>query len=440
MHITPSRGRSPLRARFVQRSVSVLAAFVIGGTSLLALLVPVAPAAASGFGVTLSVDGGTPVPGGNFPNKPTVTIPADKIGQTVDLVFTYTGTVNHNALGILTDGDSGAGVRLGTSCGMNVTDSDGDPVAREVASLYRTVPFETCATIFDSTALQSSQITTYSVTIPAVVAAGTADVVAGYFGEFSLLTTAGFFGSAGFDGSTSWTIEVEASASDQQESSDNETPPAPASASDPTAAAVATAVEQAAAAGVEGTSSAMLVRGGAVVPVTSSLSSGAGPRGGVVLETEGLKVTVASVVGAGTGSGVVVPSGGEMECVLCGTFVPGSVVEAWVNSDPRLTAAVRIPADAEDGDCHLLAIPTGTPLDGGGAIEAGAHTLQLRMYTDSGFEVLSTGITVGGVAPTSIPAGEGSAPLSGPLRAMLVLLLGAVGLGIAAMRRQVVSS
>jgi hypothetical protein len=372
------------------------------------------------------------VPGANFPNKPIVTIPADKIGETVNLVFTYTVPGNHNALGVQTRGASGAGLLLGTSCGMTVTDSAGLDVNRLAPNEYRTVrsgslDTVTCATIFSSNA-HSSQ-TTYSVTIPAVVAAGTADVVAGYFGEFDFLTAMRYLlFNAGFDGSTSWTIEVESSASDQQESSD------------PTAAAVATAVEQAAAAGVEGTSSAMLVRGGAVVPVTSSLSSGAGPRGGVVLETEGLKVTVASVVGAGTGSGVVVPSGGEMECVLCGTFVPGSVVEAWVNSDPRLTAAVRIPADAEDGDCHLLAIPTGTPLDGGGAIEAGAHTLQLRMYTDSGFEVLSTGITVGGVAPTSIPAGEGSAPLSGPLRAMLVLLLGAVGLGIAAMRRQVVSS
>jgi hypothetical protein len=113
------------------------------------------------------------------------------------------------------------------------------------------------------------------------------------------------------------------------------------------------------------------------------------------------------------------------------------VVEAWVNSDPRLTAAVRIPDDAQDGDCHLLAIPTGSPLDGGGAIEEGAHTLQLRMYTDADFLVLSTGITVGSVSPTSIPAGEGSVPLSGPLGAML--LLGAAGLGLAAVRRLVVT-
>jgi hypothetical protein len=206
-----------------------------------------------------------------------------------------------------------------------------------------------------------------------------------------------------------------------------------------TAADVATAVALSAAAGVEGTSSALMVRDGEVVPVSSSIAAGAGPRGGVVLEAEGLKVTVASAVGARPGAGVVVPEGGAMECTLCGGFVPGSVVEVWVNSDPRLTAAVRIPDDASSGDCHQLAIPTGAPLDGGDPIEAGAHTLQLQMYTDSGFAVLSTGITIGSVSPASVPAGDGSVPIRGPLGGMLVLLIGAAGLGLAAARRQVVS-
>jgi hypothetical protein len=211
--------------------------------------------------------------------------------------------------------------------------------------------------------------------------------------------------------------------------------PDPAAEPDPIAEVVATAVEQSAAAGVEGTSSAVLVRDREVLPLTSSLSSDVGPRGGVVLEAEGLTVTVASAVGARADSGVIVPAGGEMECVLCGAFAAGTVVEAWVNSDPRLSAAVRIPDDAQDGDCHQLAVPTGAPLDGGGPIEEGAHTLQLRMYTDSGFTVLSTGITIGSVSPTRIPAGEGSVPRGG----MLVLLLGAAGLGLAAVRRQVVT-
>jgi hypothetical protein len=201
------------------------------------------------------------------------------------------------------------------------------------------------------------------------------------------------------------------------------------SAVDPAAAAVATAVAQSNAAGIAGTSGGLLVRGGEVVPVVSSLASGVGPRGGVVLEAEGLSVSVASAVGARAGSGVVVPEGGSLQCSLCGDFVPGSVVEAWVNSDPRLAAAVAIPADAVDGDCHVLDVPTGAPLDGGGPIEAGAHTLQLRMDTKDGFAVLSTGITIGALTPTGVPAGDGPMPLSGVLGGLLVLL-GAAALGL----------
>jgi hypothetical protein len=158
----------------------------------------------------------------------------------------------------------------------------------------------------------------------------------------------------------------------------------------------------------------------------------------VVLEAEGLTVTVASAVGARADSGVIVPAGGEVQCVLCGDFVPGSVVEAWVNSDPRLSAAVRIPDDAQDGDCHVLAIPTGSPLDGGGAIEEGAHTLQLRMYTDSGFTVLSTGITFSSSPPVPlrVPTGGGPRPVEelGPLLVTIVrdvdLIPSVVALGV----------
>jgi len=157
--------------------------------------------------------------------------------------------------------------------------------------------------------------------------------------------------------------------------------------------------------------------------VTSSLSSDVGPRGGVVLEAEGLTVTVASAVGARADSGVIVPAGGEMECVLCGAFAAGTVVEAWVNSDPRLSAAVRIPDDAQDGDCHLLAVPTGAPLDGGGPIEEGAHTLQLRMYTNAEFLVLSTGITIGAATPNRVPAGGGPKP-----SVILLAMTGLLGL------------
>jgi hypothetical protein len=201
---------------------------------------------------------------------------------------------------------------------------------------------------------------------------------------------------------------------------------------------VATAVAQANAAGIAGTSGGLLIRGGEVVPVSSSIASGVGPRGGVVLAAEGLTVSVASAVGARPGAGVVVPEGGALECSLCGAFVPGSVVEAWINSDPRLAAAVAIPADAEDGDCHQLAIPTGAPLDGGDPIEAGAHTLQLQMYTQDGFAVLSTGITIGSVTPAGVPAGDGS-PWTGAA-GMLLALLGVAGFALIAWRREVVTA
>jgi len=205
--------------------------------------------------------------------------------------------------------------------------------------------------------------------------------------------------------------------------------------SDPTASTVATAVEQSAAAGVEGTSSAVLVRNGEVVPVTSTLSSGVGPRGGVVLEAAGLRAAVASSSGARADVGVIVPLSGELEVSIVSGLVPGAVVEVWVNSSPRLVAAARVPDDHAEGDTLTIAVPLGAPLDGGEPIEGGAHTLQIRMYTDAGFEVLATGITVGGVVPTRVPAGEGPVSPAG----LLFVLLGAAGFIGLAVRRTAVS-
>ena len=57
------------------------------------------------------------------------------------------------------------------------------------------------------------------------------------------------------------------------------------------------------------------------------------------------------------------------------------------------------------------------------------------MFTDEGFEVVSTGMTVGGVTPVSVPAGEGGLPFG-----LLVSgLLGAAGFALVAGRRLVVS-
>ncbi len=196
---------------------------------------------------------------------------------------------------------------------------------------------------------------------------------------------------------------------------------------------VSAAVAAASAAGVAGSSSAVLVRGGEVVPITSSSAAGAGPRGGVVLEAEGLKVTVAAAGGASPQTGVIAPVGGEIVCELCAAFAAGSTIEAWMYSSPQLTAAVQVPDDHQDGDCILLRIPVGAPLTGE-PVAAGAHTLQLRMSTQDGLEVLATGVTVGTAVPSSVPAGEG--PVGRGLLGMFGLLAVAAA---AAVRRQVVT-
>ena len=184
---------------------------------------------------------------------------------------------------------------------------------------------------------------------------------------------------------------------------------------------VAIAVEQAA--NVTG-AGAVLVRDGAVVPMTTTFASGVGPRGGAVIEAEGMRITLDGGLGATESAGLLVAPDGEIVCEVCAMLAADSIVEAWIYSTPRLAAAVRVEVDTTSGECPVLRIPVGSPLDGGDGIAAGAHTLQLRMFTDEGFEVVATGITVGGPVPASIPAGEGPVRTSA---ALLVLgLLGAV--------------
>ncbi len=193
---------------------------------------------------------------------------------------------------------------------------------------------------------------------------------------------------------------------------------------DPTESAIATAVEQAA--GLTGMSS-LLVSGGAVVPTTTTAARGAGPRGGVVIEDEGqgFRVTIATAGGVDPSAGLLVPEGGEIVCEICVRLAAGTTIEAHIYSEPRLAAAVRVPLDYDPDTfvCPLLRIPVGAPLDGGGTITPGVHTLQLRMHTEDGFQVLSTGITIGAPVPTSVPTGEGPKPAT-----VLLLLAGALGL------------
>ena len=181
----------------------------------------------------------------------------------------------------------------------------------------------------------------------------------------------------------------------------------------------------------------VLVRRGEIVPTRTSVSGGIGPRGGVVIEdpTSDLRVTVAAAGGVGATTGINVATDGEIVCEICAQLAAGSVVEAWIYSTPRLAGAIRIDADIADGECPLLRIPVGAPLDGGGAIAPGAHTLQLRMLTTTGLEVLAIPITVGDTVggagspvPASVPTGGGPRPLphvlmSGLLVAMLLAVL-----------------
>lgn len=221
-------------------------------------------------------------------------------------------------------------------------------------------------------------------------------------------------------------------------------PSASQSAPDPTASTVAVVAEQVAAAGVAGSSSAVRVRGTEVLPSSTARWSAASQSrinptqtidgmsvvGGTTVTSDGLEVHVGSAFGALSDAGVVVPSGGTLGASVTGALAPGSVVEVWINTQPRLVAAVRVP---DDGGTVAVAIPTGAPLDGGEAIDDGAHTLELRMYTEDGFEIVATGITIGQVVPTRIPAGEGP----GPFDRVLPLLGAGLVVAMVAGRRMI---
>ena len=102
-----------------------------------------------------------------------------------------------------------------------------------------------------------------------------------------------------------------------------------------------------------------------------------------------MRVAVASTLGASADAGVRAPSGGPVDVSVAGPLTPGAVIEAWVRSEPRLVAAAAVPEDYEEGDAVTFTVPLATPLDGGEAVEDGDHTLELRMYTEDGFEVVA---------------------------------------------------
>ena len=220
-----------------------------------------------------------------------------------------------------------------------------------------------------------------------------------YFRSFATNSTGTSFGAE-------TSVDYVSSAPDPTPDAD----PAPAPAATP-----AWPMEQAA--GLTGTAG-LLIRDSTVVPLLSTIAPTVGPRGGLVLEDEdgAVKVTITTTAGVSPTAGIVVPVDGEIVCEVCMSLAADTVVEGWILSEPRLAGAVLV-EDSEDGTCPLLRIPFGAPLDGAGAIESGVHTLQLRMYTDNGFEVLAVPITVGDVVPTSVPAGEGP---GGPVSVLLL--------------------
>lgn len=148
-------------------------------------------------------------------------------------------------------------------------------------------------------------------------------------------------------------------------------------------------------------------------------------------ETDGLTVTFTGAPGTSTANGLVADANGEIVCEVCVALAAGQVIEAWMFPEPRLVAAWRV----EDLPCQRFSIPVVAPLDGGGPVSAGAHTLQLALPTASGMQAVNVGVTVGGPVPASVPAGEGSVP-SG---AGLLVLLGAAG-ALLAGRRLVTAS
>jgi len=166
---------------------------------------------------------------------------------------------------------------------------------------------------------------------------------------------------------------------------------------------------------------------GTTVPLSAS-SPGANQ---VRYSADGVTVTFTGGAGTSVSNGLVANPAGEVACEVCLDLATGDVIEVWMFSTPRLVAAHRI--DAEP--CQRFTVPVVAPLDGGGAVSAGAHTLQLALPTASGMQAVNVGVTVGGPVPASVPAGEGPTV---PVGLLALGLFAAAGAVVAA-RRQVVT-
>jgi hypothetical protein len=138
---------------------------------------------------------------------------------------------------------------------------------------------------------------------------------------------------------------------------------------------------------------------------------------------DGIQVTLTGGAGSGVSRGLVANPAGEVVCEVCTPFAAGGVIEAWMFSTPRLVAAHL----TQDLPCQTFAIPVVAPLDGGGPVSVGAHTLQLALPSASGMQAVNVGVTVGSLLPTSVRAGEGPVGEVTLAWGRLFLLLGLLG-------------
>ena len=143
--------------------------------------------------------------------------------------------------------------------------------------------------------------------------------------------------------------------------------------------------------------------------------------GVLTYRTEGLVLTLQGTEASGVAEGLVARSDGTVECTVCADLAVGTVIEVWAFSTPRLVAAWEV----NDLPCQQFTIPLGAPLDGGGALTPGPHTLQLVLQTSAGVAAVNAGVTAEGQVPTNVPAGTGPS-LSTPIATVIAIAVAAL--------------
>jgi len=149
----------------------------------------------------------------------------------------------------------------------------------------------------------------------------------------------------------------------------------------------------------------------------STLSVASSGSGRLTYSAPGVSVTLTGASGTSIRNGVVASPNGVIDCEVCTTLPAGGVIEAWMFSTPRLVAAHRI----DDLPCQRFTVSLGSPLDGGGPVTAGAHTLQLTLPTATGMQAVNVGVTVGRPVPARVPAGEGPEVPAGSLLVAVIV-------------------